>query len=163
MEQLIFFHDHTMSIILVVMVVVGYLLFNAGLMSFYEGGYKGGQEIETVWTVLPVFVLLVIAFPSLRLLYLMEESLEGDITIKVVGRQWYWRYGLPELEVGEFDRYIVGRGGFRLLEVDKRLVLPVLANVRAVVTASDVIHSWAMPRVGVKVDAVPGRLNQVNL
>nr|AIG24315.1 cytochrome c oxidase subunit II [Pholcus sp. HCP-2014] len=162
MEQLIFFHDHTMVVMVVVMVLVGYMLFNFMAQSFYSKGVGGGQEIETVWTVLPIMVLLVIAFPSLRLLYMMEESIDADLTVSVMGHQWYWSYELPDIGVEEYDSYLIN-SGFRLLEVDKSLALPVSSNIRVIVSSSDVIHSWTVPSVGVSADAVPGRLNQMNL
>nr|YP_009554223.1 cytochrome c oxidase subunit 2 [Mesabolivar sp. ITV1036I1]YP_009554249.1 cytochrome c oxidase subunit 2 [Mesabolivar sp. ITV1036I3]QBA91979.1 cytochrome c oxidase subunit 2 [Mesabolivar sp. ITV1036I1]QBA92005.1 cytochrome c oxidase subunit 2 [Mesabolivar sp. ITV1036I3] len=162
MEQLLFFHDHIMIIMIIIMIVVGYMLYNSVYESYYEMNSKGGQEIETIWTVFPVFVLLFIAFPSIRLLYLMEDNADADITIKVSGHQWYWSYEIPEMSINEYDSYMIS-SGFRLLEVDNSLFLPVMSNVRVVVGASDVIHSWTIPSAGVSVDAVPGRLNQLGL
>lgn len=106
-------------------------------------------------------VLARVALPSLRVLYALEEVEAPAVTCKAVGHQWYWRYEVGDAGV-EFDSYMVG-GGVRLLEVDKRLVVPFGVPVRMLVTRADVIHSWAVPELGVKVDAVPGRLNQVGL
>jgi cytochrome c oxidase subunit 2 len=89
MEQLVFFHDHTMIVMVLVMVVVGYLLVNSLVIGWYNRGIHEGQELESVWTVIPAGLLLVVAFPSLRLLYLMEEGDNPELTVKVVGHQWY--------------------------------------------------------------------------
>lgn len=117
-----------------------------------------------VWTVVPIVILIFLALPSLRLLYLLDEVKTPDLTVKVVGSQWYWRYEYSDFPGLEFDSYIV-RGGEphlpRLLEVDNRLTLPQGLQLRFVITATDVIHSWTVPTLGVKADAVPGRLNQI--
>lgn len=127
--------------------------------------------IEVIWTALPVMILVAIAVPSLRLLYFMDAThltKEDDakaITLKVVGYQWYWGYEYPDYAVAPYDSYIVPeeelkKGQLRLLETDNHVVVPVDTNVRVQVTAADVIHSWAVPALGVKTDAVPGRLNE---
>ena len=128
-----------------------------------------GTTLEVVWTVVPAVVLLLVAFPSLRLLYLIDEVVDVGVTVKVVGHQWYWSYEYIDYggEVA-YDSYMVGtgdlpRGGLRLLEVDNRVVLPVNTGIRVMVTSGDVIHSWAMPALGVKMDGVPGRLNQMGV
>lgn len=126
-----------------------------------------GQTIEVVWTVIPAVTLIFIALPSLRLLYLLDEVNDPTITLKVIGHQWYWRYEYSDFNQVEFDSYIIPLddlelGGFRLLEVDNNIVLPILTQIRAIVTAADVLHSWAIPALGVKIDGTPGRLNQVS-
>lgn len=111
----------------------------------------------------PIFVLLFLAIPSLRVLYYIDD-IDPYVTFKAIGRQWYWSYELMGFDL-EFDSYMVsslGVGEFRLLDVDHRLVLPVGKNIRGLVTGGDVIHCWALPSAGVKADAVPGRLNQIN-
>lgn len=120
--------------------------------------------MERIWTVLPAVFLLLIAFPSLRLLYLMEEYEYPEITIKVLGHQWYWSYEYSDLGFSSFDRYISSGEDilFRLLNVDNRLVIPYDTDVRIIVSRIDVIHSWTIPSLGVKVDAIPGRLNQLS-
>jgi len=124
------------------------------------------QEIETIWTILPAIILLFLALPSLRLLYLTDELRQPGITLKAIGHQWYWRYEYSDFIDVEIDSYIVpvsdlSPGEFRLLEVDNRVVLPIHLEIRVLVTAADVIHSWTVPSLGVKVDAIPGRLNQL--
>jgi len=128
--------------------------------------------IEVVWTVAPVIILALIAIPSLKLLYFADRVENPDLVIKAVGRQWYWRYEVPEQEykgqtIGgfAFDSYMKGEadlqdGDVRLLSVDNPLSLPVGAKVQVLVTAGDVLHNFAMPSLGLKLDAVPGRLNE---
>jgi cytochrome c oxidase subunit 2 len=121
--------------------------------------------LEVGWTVIPVIILIVIAVPSFRVLYMMEVTPQAEMTIKVTGRQWYWDYEYPDQGGFAFSSYMIQDadlkpGQKRLLEVDNRVVVPVNTVVRVQVTAGDVIHSWAMPAFGVKKDAVPGRLNE---
>ena len=121
--------------------------------------------LEVAWTVLPVVILVVIAVPSFKVLYFMEKTEAADMTLKVVGHQWYWEYQYPDHEDLTFNSYMVPDediqpGQHRLLEVDNRIVLPVDSNIRIIITAGDVLHSWAMPALGIKKDAIPGRLNE---
>lgn len=163
MEHLIFFHDYIIIIIIIIIVMVGYVLVNSCVSVFYNLKIFQGQELERIWTVVPAVFLLFIAFPSLRLLYLMEEGDEYDITIKVLGHQWYWSYEYSDLGFSFFDSYILSNDNrvFRLLEVDNLLVIPYNTRIRIIISRLDVIHSWTIPSVGVKVDAIPGRLNQL--
>lgn len=166
-EQLIFFHDHALLILIIITVLVRYLI---GILFFnlYTNRFLlHGQTIEVIWTILPAIVLLFIAFPSLRLLYLLDEINEPIITLKSIGHQWYWSYEYSDFLDIEFDSYIIPTNelrtdGFRLLDVDNRIVLPINSQIRILVTAADVIHSWTVPALGVKVDGTPGRLNQTN-
>nr|QNJ33943.1 cytochrome c oxidase subunit 2 [Medetera sp. Qilemoge-2020] len=167
MEQLIFFHDHTMMIIIMITVLVGYLMAMLFFNKLTNRFLLHGQTIEMIWTILPAIVLLFIAFPSLRLLYLLDEINEPIITLKAIGHQWYWSYEYSDFMDIEFDSYMIPTNelpidGFRLLDVDNRIVLPVNSQIRILVTAADVIHSWTVPALGVKVDGTPGRLNQTN-
>lgn len=163
MEQLIFFHDHTIIIIIIIIILVGYILVNSCFNKSYNLGLFEGQDLERIWTVLPAIFLFFIAFPSLRLLYLIEERELYDITIKVLGHQWYWSYEYRDLGFKSFDSYIVSDEErlFRLLNVDNYLIIPYITNVRIIVSGLDVIHSWTIPSLGIKVDAIPGRLNQL--
>nr|YP_973143.1 cytochrome c oxidase subunit II [Cydistomyia duplonotata]ABH03682.1 cytochrome c oxidase subunit II [Cydistomyia duplonotata] len=167
MEQLTFFHDHALLILVMITVLVGYLMFMLFFNSYTNRFLLHGQTIEVIWTILPAFVLLFIAFPSLRLLYLLDEINEPIITLKTIGHQWYWSYEYSDFLNIEFDSYMIPTNelnldGFRLLDVDNRVVLPTNAQIRILVTAADVIHSWTVPTLGVKVDATPGRLNQTS-
>ena len=123
--------------------------------------------LEIVWTVVPIIILVVIAIPSFQLLYLVEKDAdrEMDMTIKAIGRQWYWSYEFPDHGNFTYDAYMIAdedleEGQVRLLETDNALVLPVETNIRILVTASDVLHNFAMPSMGLKMDAVPGRVNE---
>nr|QNV11547.1 cytochrome c oxidase subunit II [Dolichopus simplex] len=167
MEQLIFFHDHALLILIMITVLVGYLMGMLFFNSYTNRFLLHGQTIEVIWTILPAIVLLFIAFPSLRLLYLLDEINEPIITLKSIGHQWYWSYEYSDFMDVEFDSYMIPTNelpidGFRLLDVDNRVVLPMNSQIRILVTAADVIHSWTVPALGVKVDGTPGRLNQTN-
>lgn len=124
-----------------------------------------GQTIEVIWTILPAITLIFIALPSLRLLYLLDEINNPLITLKTIGHQWYWRYEYSDISQIEFDSYIIPTNelsseNFRLLEVDNRIIIPFNTQIRIIVSAADVLHSWTIPSLGVKIDATPGRLNQ---
>nr|AXI98535.1 cytochrome c oxidase subunit 2 [Metacrangonyx dhofarensis] len=167
MEQLIFFHDFAMMIIIFIVTLVG---LNMVFICYYKLTHRffcQEQTIETIWTIVPIFILLLIALPSLRVLYFLDSSLNSSLTMKVMGHQWYWSYEYPYFKNLSFDSYMISsfdmfEGGLRLLEVDNSLVLPVNMQIRLIVSASDVIHAWAVPSLGLKVDAVPGRLNQLS-
>ena len=122
--------------------------------------------IEVLWTVIPVIVLVAIAIPSFRLLYFMDRTSEAEMTIKAIGHQWYWTYEYPDLgEDISFDAVMLQEdeleeGQLRLLETDETVVVPVDTNIRLLVTADDVIHAWTIPSFGIKIDAIPGRVNE---
>nr|QLY89505.1 cytochrome c oxidase subunit II [Empis livida] len=167
MEQLIFFHDHTLLILIMITILVGYLMTMLFFNTYTNRFLLHGQTIEIIWTILPAIVLLFIALPSLRLLYLLDEINEPMITLKSIGHQWYWSYEYSDFLNIEFDSYMIPTNempadGFRLLDVDNRIVLPMNSQIRILVTAADVIHSWTIPALGVKIDGTPGRLNQTN-
>nr|YP_010286285.1 cytochrome c oxidase subunit II [Ornithomya biloba]UKS08894.1 cytochrome c oxidase subunit 2 [Ornithomya biloba] len=167
MEQLIFFHDHTLLILVMITVLVGYLMLMLFFNKFINRYLLHGQTIEIIWTILPAIVLLFIALPSLRLLYMLDEINEPVITIKSIGHQWYWTYEYSDFPNIEFDSYMIPSNElsmdmFRLLDVDNRVIIPMNSQIRILVTAADVIHSWTIPSLGVKVDGTPGRLNQTN-
>jgi len=168
-ERLIFFHDNVMFIIILITVLVGWIMISAIINKHYYKFLVEGTTIEIVWTIVPAIILVFIAFPSLQLLYSMDEVIDPSLTIKAVGHQWYWSYEYSDTEEEsiEFDSYMVPTsdlevGDLRLLEVDNRIVVPVNTQVRVVVTGADVIHCFAVPSLGVKADAIPGRLNQVS-
>nr|QIZ12548.1 cytochrome c oxidase subunit II [Nuttallochiton mirandus] len=167
MEQLIFFHDHAMLVLVMIISLLGYAAFSLMNNSYVSRSSLDSQGIETIWTILPAIVLIFLAFPSLRLLYLLDEVEEPAITVKAVGHQWYWSYEYSDFLNLEFDSYMLPleeleEGGYRLLDVDHRSVVPMKTKVRVLVTAADVLHSWTVPSLGIKVDAVPGRLNQLS-
>nr|ARH54587.1 cytochrome c oxidase subunit 2 [Pogonus iridipennis] len=167
MEQLMFFHDHTLMILTMITMLVGYLMASMFFNKFIHRYLLEGQMIELIWTILPAITLVFIALPSLRLLYLLDEISNPSITLKSIGHQWYWSYEYSDFKKLEFDSYMIPtnemeNNGFRLLDVDNRIVLPFNTQIRVLVTATDVLHSWAVPSLGVKIDATPGRLNQTN-
>jgi len=164
--QLISFHDHTLIILTLVISVVSYAIYVIIINNLTNRYLIEAQQIETIWTIVPAIILVFLALPSLRLLYLTDEVSNPSITLKAIGHQWYWRYEYTDFSDIEIDSYITPTsdlqpGEYRLLEVDNRVVLPIQIEVRVLVTAADVIHAWTVPALGVKVDAVPGRLNQL--
>ena len=164
--------------LILISVSVFWVLFN--IIYYYRNNknpisykyFTHGSIVEFVWTIIPALILLAIAGPSFELLYIMDEVLSPTLTIKVVGHQWYWSYEYSDFitESGDaidFDSYMIPEsdlelGQFRLLDVDNRMIVPVDCHIRLIVTGSDVIHSFAVPSLGLKLDAVPGRLNQVS-
>nr|QCC70785.1 cytochrome c oxidase subunit II [Coryphaena equiselis]WNH38470.1 cytochrome c oxidase subunit II [Coryphaena equiselis]BAN83129.1 cytochrome c oxidase subunit 2 [Coryphaena equiselis] len=165
MEELLYFYDHASMIVFLICAFVLYILTVVITSSFSNKYTLDSQEVETVWTVVPAVVLVAIAIPSLRTLYLMDENDSPHLTIKAVGHQWYWSYEYTDYQELAFDSYMIPtqeltNGQFRLLEVDHRMVVPESSPLRILISAEDVLHSWAVPALGVKADAVPGRLNQ---
>nr|YP_010166649.1 cytochrome c oxidase subunit II [Leconectes striatellus]QRV62740.1 cytochrome c oxidase subunit 2 [Leconectes striatellus] len=167
MEQLTFFHDHTLMILTMITILVGYLMFSLFFNKYINRFLLEGQTIEVIWTILPAIILIFIALPSLRLLYLLDEISNPWLTLKSIGHQWYWSYEYSDFKKLEFDSYMIPmnelmENGFRLLDVDNRVILPFNSQIRIIVSAMDVLHSWTIPSLGVKIDATPGRLNQTN-
>nr|WDE80910.1 cytochrome oxidase subunit 2 [Setophaga fusca] len=166
MEELMGFHDHALMVALAICSLVLYLLTHT-LTEKLSSNTVNAQVIELVWTILPAMVLVMLALPSLRILYMMDEINEPDLTLKAIGHQWYWTYEYTDLKELTFDSYMIPTtdlplGHFRLLEVDHRVIVPMNSTIRVIVTADDVLHSWAIPSLGVKTDAIPGRLNQTS-
>jgi len=168
MEQLNFFHNHTMLILLLIISIVGFRLITTITNKHIDLQILEAQELELFWTVAPAFILLFIGFPSIRILYLIDEVYNPLVTLKTLAHQWYWSYEYSDFPQKEFDSYIIPLDSLmsnntRLLEVDNYIVLPFGFQVRNLISSRDVLHSWTIPSIGVKVDAVPGRLNQLNL
>nr|YP_003208131.1 cytochrome c oxidase subunit II [Quasipaa spinosa]YP_010127187.1 cytochrome c oxidase subunit II [Quasipaa exilispinosa]ACJ36240.1 cytochrome c oxidase subunit II [Quasipaa spinosa]AGU46636.1 cytochrome c oxidase subunit II [Quasipaa exilispinosa]QPO07313.1 cytochrome c oxidase subunit II [Quasipaa exilispinosa] len=167
MEELLHFHDHALMAVLLISMLVLYIIVTLMTTELSSTNTIDAQEIEMIWTIMPAIILIVIALPSLRILYLMDEISSPDMTIKTVGHQWYWSYEYSDFTDLNFDSYMTPSndlipGQFRLLEVDNRMVTPIGTVTRTIVTAEDVLHSWAVPALGVKTDAIPGRLNQTS-
>nr|QYB20501.1 cytochrome c oxidase subunit II [Luehdorfia chinensis] len=167
MEQIIFFHDHTLIILIMITILVSYLMMSLFFNKNINRFLLEGQLIELIWTILPAITLIFIALPSLRLLYLLDELNNPLITLKSIGHQWYWSYEYSDFNNIEFNSYMIqydnlSPKNFRLLDVDNRITLPMNNQIRILVTATDVIHSWTIPSLGVKIDANPGRLNQTS-
>nr|ABM53854.1 cytochrome oxidase subunit II [Pseudomops sp. 2 DJGI-2006] len=167
MEQLIYFHDHALMIIIMILMVVSYMMTLLISNKFINRLLLEGNMIEVAWTIAPAIILIFIALPSLRLLYLMDEINSPAITLKTIGHQWYWSYEYSDFMKVEFDSYMIQQdemniNSFRLMDVDNRATLPVNTFIRIIITATDVLHSWTVPSLGVKADATPGRLNQTS-
>jgi len=179
MEGMINFHNYIMIFLISVGCVVLWMLFQA-VTNFDEEvhpipeKFTHSSTLEIIWTILPAFILILISIPSFGLLYSLDEVIDPTITLKIVGHQWYWSYEYSDyatLEGGEslnFDSYLIATsdltiGSFRLLEVDNKAMLPVETHTRLLVTAADVLHCWAVPSFGIKIDACPGRLSQGSL
>lgn len=176
MEALVELHDNIMFYLAIILFGVGWILISVVRNYVYTKSpisnkyHNHGNLIELIWTILPALILTLIAFPSFKLLYLMDEVTDPNLSLLVEGHQWYWSYQYPDFldegeELIEFDSYLVPEsdlddGNLRMLEVDNRVILPEVTHVRFIVTAADVIHSFAIPALGVKCDAYPGRLNQ---
>nr|YP_002317247.1 cytochrome c oxidase subunit II [Symphylella sp. YG-2006]ABQ01733.1 cytochrome c oxidase subunit II [Symphylella sp. YG-2006] len=166
MEQMSFFHDHTMMILTLILTMVGYVMFSLTSAKQTNKSTMENQTLETLWTLAPAVILMFIALPSLKILYLTDEMNKPSLTLKAIGHQWYWSYEYPDFNNKEFDTYMTqweNNDNFRLLDVDNRTVLPMNTLTRILVTATDVIHSWTIPAMGVKMDATPGRINQMSM
>jgi cytochrome c oxidase subunit 2 len=172
---------HNTIFFYLVLIIVGVFWMLGSIVYFYNSKkspiinkyLNHGTLIELIWTITPALVLIAIAFPSFRLLYLLDEVISPTITIKVTGHQWFWSFEYSDYvtEDGdsiEFDSYMIPEadlelGQFRLLDVDNKVVIPVDTHIRLIVTGADVLHDYAVPSLGVKIDAVPGRLNQTSI
>jgi cytochrome c oxidase subunit 2 len=174
-EGIIRFHHDLMFVLIAVSVSVSWMM--ARCVWHFTGNPEPskvvhGTVIEIVWTIVPALILVTIAVPSFALLYSVDELVDPALTIKVIGHQWYWSYEYSDYvkEDGStiaFDAYRLpddelSMGQLRLLEVDHRLARPIDTHIRMIVTAADVLHCWTIPSFGVKIDACPGRLNQVS-
>nr|UTU35092.1 cytochrome c oxidase subunit II [Periphyllus testudinaceus] len=166
MEQLIFFHDHTIFIILMIMFMITYMMMFIIKNKFINIKISENQMIEFIWTAIPPIILIFIALPSLHLLYLMDEIKSPIMTIKIFGHQWFWSYEYSDFFNVEFDSYMINsmeKQNFRLIEVDNKTIMPYKFNIRLLISSDDVIHSWTIPSLAIKIDAIPGRMNQINL
>nr|prf cytochrome c oxidase II [Gallus gallus] len=166
MEELVEFHDHALMVALAISSLVLYLL-TLTLMEKLSSNTVDAQEVELIWTILPAIVLVLLALPSLQILYMMDEIDEPDLTLKAIRTQWYWTYEYTDFKDLSFDSYMTPTtdlplGHLRLLEVDHRIVIPMESPIRVMITADDVLHSWAVPAPRVKTDAIPGRINQTS-
>jgi heme/copper-type cytochrome/quinol oxidase subunit 2 len=179
MEGLIELHDNIMYYLVLILISVGWILFSIvrnfviKKASFSHKYLNHGTLIELIWTITPAVVLLLIAIPSFKLLYLMDDVNDPSMSILAEGHQWYWSYQYPDFidsndEFIEFDSYIIPdsdleKGQLRMLDVDNRAKVPEGTHIRFLVTSGDVIHSFACPTLGIKSDAYPGRLNQSSI
>jgi cytochrome c oxidase subunit 2 len=160
----------TISVIILAILVFVFIVMGVIIVRFHHTRQPEPQQwshntlLEVAWTLVPVLILVGVAFPSFKLLYAMDRAEKADFTIKATGHQWYWSYSYPDQNIA-FDASMVQDeslepGQPRLLSADAKVMVPVGAVVRILSTADDVIHSWSMPAFGVKIDAIPGRLNE---
>jgi ubiquinol-cytochrome c reductase cytochrome b subunit len=179
MEAIEELHDNILFYLAVILFAVGWILISV-IRNYTSKNspvslkhVRHGTLIELIWTITPAIILILIAFPSFKLLYLMDEITDPAMVVVAEGHQWYWSYQYPDFlssdeETIEFDSYLVPEsdleeGTLRMLEVDNRVIIPELTHIRFIVTAADVIHSFACPALGIKCDAYPGRLNQLSI
>lgn len=175
-EGIIELHDNIMFYLVLIFGLVSWIIYTCvrtfGSNPIAYKYIKHGQTIEIIWTILPALVLLVIAFPSFILLYLSDEVISPAMTIKAIGLQWYWKYEYSDFindngETVEYESYLIPEdmleeGQLRMLDTDTSIVCPVDTHIRFIVTSADVIHDFCVPSLGLKIDAAPGRLNQVS-
>ena len=174
MEEMWIFHEGIMIWLILIFITVMWVMFKITNENrekkriLIQGDFQHDDLLEVIWTIIPGIILIFIGYPSFKLLYLLDEVVNPDITIKVIGNQWYWTYEYSDyskiIDI-QIDSYMLPKedlspGGLRLLEVDNSLILPKDTYIRFIITSSDVIHSWAIPGLAVKMDAYPGRLNQ---
>ncbi len=170
MKQIVDFHDFVFAIIVMISLFVVCLLafvivrFNA-TKNPEPSTTTHSTTLEIAWTVIPIIILVVIAIPSFKILYYQDRTEDAEMTFKAIGNQWYWTYVYPDYDDMEFDAiYLTDdeleEGQPRLLSTDETVVLPTNTNIRFLTTATDVIHAWTLPNIGMKMDAVPGRINE---
>ncbi len=179
MEGLVELHDNIMYYLIIILFAVAWIMVSI-IRNYIDTKspiahkyLNHGTLIELIWTITPAIILILIAFPSFKLLYLMDEVNDSSMSILAEGHQWYWSYQYPDFlnsdeELIEFDSYLVPEsdleeGALRMLEVDNRVILPESTSVRLIITSGDVIHSFSCNSLGIKCDAYPGRLNQVSV
>jgi len=183
MEGIFLFNLHLLFVIISIVLLVSWLLFLV-LKNFIElnnskiADFTHSNTIEIIWTSVPAFILLSLASPSFSLLYSLDEISTPELTLKILGHQWYWSYELSDFNFCSntnhlrYSSYMLTNeslkeknsiGFFRNLETNKRVVLPTNTHLRFLITSVDVLHSWTIPSFGIKIDACPGRLNQANL
>jgi len=170
MENIIWFHDYLLYFIAAItafvlaLLVVVMVRFNARANPT-PSRTTHNTLIEVLWTIVPIVVLILIAIPSFKLLFFQLNLPPADITVKATGKQWYWSYSYPDNGKFEFDSLMLKAGELkqdqpRLLSVDNEMVVPVNKNVHVITTGADVIHAFAVPSFGIKIDAIPGRINE---
>jgi len=158
-EQISFFHDYRITIVVFVCLVTAYFISTCVKFKRFDSYLIERQELELFWTFLPSVILIRLAIPSIKVLYYIEETFDPVLSLKTTGHQWFWSYENINFKE-ETEIYINNSHLIRLLKTDKILALPSLTPIRNIISSTDVIHSWAVPRLGIKVDATPGRLNQ---
>nr|AAL57235.1 cytochrome c oxidase subunit II [Melipona bicolor] len=165
-DNLISFHNLIMMFIIMIISLTLFFIIDFMFNKFLNLSLLKNHLIEIIWTLMPMIILLMICYPSLKILYFIDEMLNPYFSIKTIGHQWYWSYEYPEFNNYEINCYMNNynyKNQFRLLETDNRLIIPFKISLRLIVSSMDVIHSWTIQSLGIKVDAIPGRINQLNL
>lgn len=167
-DIIIFFHDFTIIILIFITILISFIILIIIYNKIINRYLLQGHAIELIWTIIPIFILIFIAIPSLKILYLTDEIHNNKLSIKAIGHQWYWTYEYSDFLNIEFDSFIIPTNQlkineFRLLDVDNRCILPFNFPIRILTTSIDVIHAWTVPALGIKIDSTPGRLNQTIL
>nr|DAC76898.1 TPA_asm: cytochrome c oxidase subunit II [Pseudomyrmex elongatus] len=162
-DMMIFFHDFTMMILTFITMLIFLIMLSFSMNKLTNRYLLEGNFIEITWTIMPMITLIFIAIPSIKILYLTDEMVINNMTVKTLGHQWFWSYEYSDLNNIEFDSFMLpysSEENFRLLDVDNRCILPFNYPVRMLTSSTDVIHSWTVPSLGIKMDSTPGRLNQ---
>jgi cytochrome c oxidase subunit 2 len=161
-ELVVSIHDYVILFLFSVLFMVLVIMLNRVVTSNFNFEFFENHQLENLWTVAPFLILLFIVIPSLNSLYILDSCFYCGITVRIVGHQWYWTYNYKDIKNLCFDCYILPSNttDIRLLDVDNRIIIPTFLPIRFIVTSADVIHSWTIPSFGVKIDAVPGRINQ---
>nr|YP_009073545.1 cytochrome c oxidase subunit II [Scirtothrips dorsalis]AIQ80996.1 cytochrome c oxidase subunit II [Scirtothrips dorsalis] len=167
------FHDYTNMFLLLIITFIFLVIFRIFISNFTNYTFKENTNLEIIWTIFPMIILFMIAYPSLYYLYLFDLSVNPSVTTKVFGAQWYWIYEKFDFKEGNsYSSYMLSdldllkenpyKMGWRLLETDTRMIVPFGTEIQCLTTSMDVIHSFSVPELGIKADAIPGRLNSIN-
>nr|AYE88790.1 cytochrome oxidase subunit II [Trachymyrmex holmgreni]AYE88791.1 cytochrome oxidase subunit II [Trachymyrmex holmgreni] len=167
-DMMIMFHDSTMIILTFITSLIFFIMSTSMTNKLINRFLLENQIIEIIWTISPMFILIFIAIPSIKILYLTDEIFNNNLTIKAIGHQWYWSYEYSDFLNINFDSFMIPQkqlkiNEFRLLDVDNRCILPFNYPTRILTSSMDVIHAWTIPSLGIKMDSTPGRLNQTLL
>lgn len=167
MGELNFLHDHIITVILSVILLISALISLLLKRHLYYKFLSEGTLIETIWSLIPALLLLILLLPSIKVLYIVEDVKSPSVTFKIIAHQWYWRYVSPVFKnfrtskSYEFDSNLERSKRFRLLSCRENIFIPTTVTSRLIITSTDVIHSFSIPSMGLKVDALPGRINQL--
>nr|AZL93181.1 cytochrome c oxidase subunit 2 [Diapriidae sp. ZJUH_2016010] len=167
MENLILLHDFSMMVMILIMMLITMNMIYLNFNKFYNFKLLNNQYLEMMWTLLPMLILFTVAMPALIHLYNIEETNKYMFTMKIISHQWYWSIEYSDFNNKLYNSFMsknsMNMNMFRIMDTDTRMILPFNVNIRLLITSMDVIHSFSMPSMGLKVDSCPGRLNQINL
>lgn len=167
-DIIIFFHDFIITILIFITLIIFFIIIKIIKNKFINRFLLQNHFIELLWTIIPIFILIFIAIPSIKILYITDETHINKLSVKSIAHQWYWSYEYRDFPNIEFNSFIIftnqlSTNEFRLLDTDNRCILPYNFPIRILTTSIDVIHSWAVPSLGIKIDSTPGRLNQTTI